>query len=459
MSVNGTDEPSWLWKVMTGAGEGQALWSEGHAYSYRELLAAVESWQARLAASGVLPGARVAMIGEYTVNSIALFLALVQHEAIIVPLADDDETVIAERLALVGVDALVDFREGEGIRAMGEAGELPRHPLIESCASARTAGIIMFTSGSTGKSKAVLYRADFLIEKFRSRSRKPHRTLLFLKFDHIGGINTLLSVLSQAGTLVVSPSRQADNICRLIQDARVTLLPTTPSFLTMLFLSRAYETYDVDSLEVITYGTEVMPPSTLRALAEIFPCVHLKQTYGLTELGIMATRSKSNESEWIKLGGEGVEWRVVSGLLWIRTKTPMLGYLNAPCPFDEEGWYNTGDQVEVDGEYLKVLGRRSEIINVGGEKVHPQEVEGILMELENVAEVLVRGVSSPVTGQTVCAEVCLLEPEDPREFRRRMREFCQARLARYKVPTMVRLSEATFTGSRLKKRRVMENIS
>jgi acyl-CoA synthetase (AMP-forming)/AMP-acid ligase II len=444
---------------MAGAAEGEALWAEGRGYSYSELLSAVERWQARLENSGVSPGSRVAMIGEYTLDSIALFLALMQRDAIIVPLANDDESVIAERLNLVGVHALVDFREGEEIRSVGAADGLPRHPLIELCLGSRTAGVVMFTSGSTGKSKAVLYRADYLVQKFRSRSRNAHRTLLFLKFDHIGGINTLLAVLSQAGTVVVSPSRQAHNICRLIQTARVSLLPTTPSFLTMLFLSRACETYDLDSLKVITYGTEVMPSSTLRALAERFPDVHLKQTYGLTELGIMATRSKSNESEWIKLGGDGVEWKVVSGILWIRTNTPMLGYLNAPCPFDEEGWYNTGDQVEVDGEYLKILGRRSEIINVGGEKVHPQEVEDVLMELENVAEVLVRGVNSPVTGQTVCAEVCLLEPEDPREFRKRMRDFCESRLARYKVPTMVRLSESSLTGSRLKKRRMVESIA
>jgi acyl-CoA synthetase (AMP-forming)/AMP-acid ligase II len=267
----------------------------------------------------------------------------------------------------------------------------------------------------------------------------------------------LFAVLSQGGTIVVSRSRQAETICRLIEEARVSLLPTTPSFLTMLVMSKFYERHDLRSLEVITYGTEVMPQSTLRAIARIFPQVKLKQTYGLTELGIMPTHSKANDSKWVKVGGDGVEWKVVAGVLWIRTATPMLGYLNAPNPFDAEGWYNTEDQVEVDGDYLKFLGRRTEIINVGGEKVYPQEVEDVLLEMPNVAEVLIRGASNPVTGQTVCADVVLHAPEDIREFRRRLRAFCQERLARFKIPTQVRVSEEGFVGQRLKKFRLAES--
>lgn len=69
----------------------------------------------------------------------------------------------------------------------------------------------------------------------------------------------------------------------------------------------------------------------------------------------------------------------------------MLGYLNAPSPFTDDGWFITGDSVEVNGEYLKILGRKSELINVGGEKVYPQEVENIILELGNVREVTVYG--------------------------------------------------------------------
>lgn len=449
------DNTVWLWDFMHMSSGRQALWTEQGAYTYEDLLTEINQWQLKLDAAGLSASLnpRVAIIGEFCLGSIALFLALIRSKAIVVPLADDDSGVIESRLKLIGIQAIVDFRQGSEIRLVANQARV-EHPLIDECNGYGTAGIVMFTSGSTGQSKAVLYRADYLVGKFKDARRKPHRTLLFLKFDHIGGINTLFSVLSSGGAVVTSRSRQPEKICQLIESARVTLLPTTPSFLTMLVMSRFYERYDLSSLEVITYGTEVMPQSTLIAVARLFPEVKLKQTYGLTEMGIMQTYSKSNDSKWVKLGGDGMEWKVVAGVLWIKTKTPMLGYLNSPMPLDSEGWYNTQDQVEVDGDYLMFLGRKSEIINVGGEKVYPQEIEDVILEMPNVAEVLVRGANNPVTGQTVCADVVLQNSEDSNEFRRRLRNFCQGRLARYKIPTQVRISEQLFTGSRLKKQRV-----
>ena len=79
----------------------------------------------------------------------------------------------------------------------------------------------------------------------------------------------------------------------------------------------------------------------------------------------------------------------------------MLGYLNAPSPFDADGWFNTQDAVEQDGEWLRFLGRTSDLINVGGQKVYPAEVESVLLELENVLDVTVRGEPNPIIGQIV----------------------------------------------------------
>ena len=98
--------------------------------------------------------------------------------------------------------------------------------------------------------------------------------------------------------------------------------------------------------------------------------------------------------------------------LWLRSQTAMLGYLNAPSPFDEDGWYNTHDVVEVDGPYVRILGRTTELINVGGQKVYPSEVESALLELHNVSDVTVWGEANPVTGQVVAARVSLAQPED-----------------------------------------------
>jgi acyl-CoA synthetase (AMP-forming)/AMP-acid ligase II len=221
----------------------------------------------------------------------------------------------------------------------------------------------------------------------------------------------------------------------------------------LLLLSEDYSRYDLSSLRLITYGTEVMPASTLSRLREVFPNVRLQQTYGLSELGILRSRSREDGSLWVQVGGEGYETKVVNGILWIRTKASMLGYLNADNPFDAEGWFNTHDAVEQDGDWLRFLGRTTDLINVGGQKVYPAEVESVLLEMENVLDVTVRGERSPIVGQYVVARVNLRQPESVVEFKARMRQHCQGRLAPYALPVKVEITEGEQYNTRCKRLR------
>jgi len=101
-----------------------------------------------------------------------------------------------------------------------------------------------------------------------------------------------------------------------------------------------------------------MPQATLQRLKRVFPEIKLQQTYGLIELGVLRSKSKSDDSLWVKIGGDGYQIRINNNLLEIKADSAMLGYLNAPSPFTEDGWFMTGDQVEIDGEYVKILGRK-----------------------------------------------------------------------------------------------------
>jgi acyl-CoA synthetase (AMP-forming)/AMP-acid ligase II len=133
----------------------------------------------------------------------------------------------------------------------------------------------------------------------------------------------------------------------------------------------------------------------------------------------------------------------------------MLGYLNAPSPFTADGWLPTGDAVDVDGEYLRIRGRRSEIINIGGEKVYPAEVESVVASIEGVKDVTVLGEPHPLTGQIVVARVRLGTSETLSEFRARLRTYCGERLAAFKVPQKVVLVDGALHGERFKKVRSM----
>jgi len=127
--------------------------------------------------------------------------------------------------------------------------------------------------------------------------------------------------------------------------------------------------------------------------------------------------------------------------------------LNAPSPFSEDGWFRTGDAVEVEGEFLRILGRASDLINVGGLKVYPAEVETVIQEVENVREVAVTGEPHPFTGHVVVATVQLDHPEDPRTMEKRVRDHCRQRLASHMVPVRVRVTDASLHSERQKLRR------
>lgn len=313
-------------------------------------------------------------------------------------------------------------------------------------------GLVLFSSGSTGEPKAALHDAALLMEKFK-KPRQAKRMLFFMMLDHIGGINTALHSLANKGSLVTVPDRSPETIADAIERCKVQVLPTTPTFLNLLIFSGAHRHFDMSSLELITYGTEPMPESTLAAAVKAFPGVRFQQTYGLSELGILRSKSRGDNSLWVRIGGEGFETRVVDGLLEIKAQSAMLGYLNAPSPFTEDGWFKTGDAVQVDGEWLKILGRKSELINVGGEKVYPAEVESALQAIKGVMAAEVHGEPHPLSGQIVSATVQISTPETLVEFRKRMREELGVFMAAYKIPQRVALTSNVLHTERFKKAR------
>jgi acyl-CoA synthetase (AMP-forming)/AMP-acid ligase II len=218
-------------------------------------------------------------------------------------------------------------------------------------------------------------------------------------------------------------------------------------------LSEAHDHFDLSSLKLITYGTEMMPKRTLERISELLPHVTLQQTYGLSEVGILRSKSERSDSLWVRVGGEGYEIKVKDGTLWIKAQSAMMGYLNAPSPFDADGWLNTGDLVEVQGEYVRFLGRATEIINVGGQKVYPAEVENVLMEIPNVRDVTVSSAPNPITGQIVIARFNLIEPEDFAAFKKRVREYCRERMEPFKIPARMEIVRNNQFSDRFKKMR------
>jgi long-chain acyl-CoA synthetase len=428
------------------------IWND-QSYKYSWLVERFQYWQKEFDSMSILPGMVVGLKGDFSPESTALLLALIDRSCIIAPFVENMKQDRYEKLKEIAeLEYEIIMTAHSEISVTKKTDVKACHDLFLKIVDIKKPGILLFTSGSSGQPKAALHDFSKLLKKFEKQG-KPFCILNFLIFDHWGGLNTLLHIISSLGTVVTLNNRQPDEVCHAIQNYRVEILPASPTFLNFLLLSESYKKYDLSSLKFITYGTEPMSATTLSRLNESFPEVKLQQTYGLIELGVLRSKSKDSQSLWVKIGGEGYDTRVSDGLLEIKAESAMLGYLNADSPFTNDGWFRTGDAVEVDGDYFRILGRKSEIINVGGEKVFPQEVENVIQEAGNVSEVTVRGEKHPFTGQIVCAQVRLSSPEEAKVAKQRIRRHCLSKLEKFKVPVKILFTEDGQMNDRMKKKR------
>jgi long-chain acyl-CoA synthetase len=441
----------WFFERVVEWGEDTALVWKGERTSYASLLTLAEAWRLEFERRNLQAGQVVALEGSFSPNACAALMTLVRLGAIAVPLTPLMRAHREKFMEIAEARFSVEFDASDGW-TFRDHERTVTNPLTQKLVERRHPGLVIFSSGSTGAPKGILHDFVAILEKFR-KIRQKKTTLTFLLFDHIGGIDTLFNTLASGGTVVTVEARDPETVCKAIEEHRVHTLPTSPTFLNLLLISGAWAQHDLSSLKVIAYGTESMPESTLKGLHDVFPDVALVQTYGMSELGVLRSRSRDSESLWIKFTDDGFETKVLNGILWVRAETAMVGYLNAPDLFDEEGWLNTQDAVEVDGEYLRILGRATDLINVGGQKVYPAEVENLLLQMENVKDVAVFGKPHPMIGQIVAARFNLTAPEPLDAFKRRMNEFCRGHLANYQIPRLVELSDDEQFGARFKKMR------
>ncbi len=342
----------------------------------------------------VKQGDVVALIGDFTPSSILTLLRLIDLGAVVVPLTV--QTVHEHPFFFESAYVDVIIKDGAStIRPHHDS-----HELIDHLRKLGHAGLILFSTGTTARPKAILHDLTSFMKRFET-PRPTLRTINFLLFDHIGGINTLLHTLFNKGVVVAVASRTVDSVLGVCRKHKVEALPTTPTFLRMMLMGGAIPSKVPDCLKVITYGTERMDQATLDELCALLPNVDFRQTFGMSELGILRIKSEARDSLFMKIGGEGVETRVVDSVLQIRSQSRMMGYLNAPSPFDSDGWYDTKDIVETQGAYYKVVGRLSDVINVGGLKFMASDVEKVALTYKNVSFVKVTAKQNPITGQHV----------------------------------------------------------
>ena len=406
------------------------IWSRNKYYKGDDLEKRINFCRKVLKKSNIKKGDLVAFESDFEFQSIAFFLACILECLIVIPVPIKQRNL----LKLIPCNFFVNTKS---LKIKSSKNNLTNNKILNNFIKKKQPGLIVFSSGSSGKQKAILHNFSLLLNKFKIE-RPGYKTLLMLTFDHLGGINTLLaSLFYKDGVAICLKKRDPITVCRVIEKTKSQLLPTTPTFLNVLLLSKRQEVNDLGSLKLISFGAEFMPSELLKKLKKQFPNVLLKQTYGLSEFGVMRTKAKNENSLAIKLGGEDYKIKIKDNILFVKSKTNMVGYLNAPQPFDKDGWINTQDKVINEGNgYLRILGRKSEIINIGGEKVYPQEVENTLLKHNDVADSRVYKRRHDVLGEYMIAEIVF------KNYLKRkngnlisLKKFCQKNLPKYKIPT------------------------
>jgi long-chain acyl-CoA synthetase len=413
-----------------------ALVSGERKYSYQDLQIEIEEQETFFKAQDVSRGDVVILIGDFSFKSLARLLALFFVDATVIPLTESAYSKLKKYLDQMSPDFYFNsFRDTKEMKRLSNSGKSDdwRAVLADS-----GGGLMVFTSGSTGIPKVIIHNIDSLCYRYLE-PQPPISSICFLLFDHMGGINTALFLLFRGGTIVHVDDRDTDSICQAIQDNSVALLPTTPSFLSQLLMGNCHKTFDLSSLKVISYGTEVMSLSVLKKLNEVFPDCRFKQTYGLSETGVFQIRSRSNDSLWFKFSDKGVQYKVEDGILWVKTKSNLLAKLiftneGVNPEYPNEDWFCTSDIVECDGEYMQILGRATDIINVAGLKVYPSEVENCIFDSGLVDEVCVTGKKHPMIGQMVVANILLKTNVDQASAGKSLKKHCLSHLEKFKVP-------------------------
>ena len=440
---------SWIDRQFTEFGAKVACLESGRTWTYDDFVAEVDRLEVLLSPTIGKAPVVIAIQMDQTMNALAAVLAIVRLKQVALPLSP--EMPMAEQVEQQRIAGATFLLSAEGLQSQ------PIKPnastLISQLSERGHAGLILFSSGTSGEPKGMLHDLNALLERYREVRPRADRTAQLLLVDHIGGLDSALRTLFAGSTLVVPEARSALAVGEAVERYDVNILPASPSFLNLMLLAHVPEKFDCSSLEVIAYGAEPMTATLLERLLTAFPSAVFQQKFGTSETGAIRIKSQSTDSLYFRIEDSGVEWRVQDTELWLKTSSRILGYLNAEeSSLEVDGWYRTGDLVEqAGGGYLRIIGRRSQLINVGGQKVHPAEVEQVISEMECVEACVVYGKPAAVTGSMV---VCVIVPssnQDLRTWKRLIRKHCRGRMADWKIPAAVELRDELSITDRLKR--------
>jgi acyl-coenzyme A synthetase/AMP-(fatty) acid ligase len=312
---------------------------------------------------------------------------------------------------------------------------------------------ILFTSGTTGRPKMVVHTLDTLAGPVERILALGAGAIWSTYYDirRYGGLQILLRALLGGGSIVLSSPNEspAEYLARVAAN-HVTHITGTPSHWRRALMSPVAR--DISPRYARMSG-EVADQAIIDKLRTFYPDATVAHAFASTEAGLafdVDDGLAGFPARLISDNGPVAAIRIQDGSMRIRSNRTALRYLgdNMPDLTDAEGFVDTSDMIEQRGDRCYFAGRREGIINVGGLKVHPEEVEAIINQHPDVQMSLVKARANPITGAIVVAEV-VRKPAtdgDPDEFRKEILALCRGALPAYKVPANIRVVTALDVG-------------
>jgi acyl-CoA synthetase (AMP-forming)/AMP-acid ligase II len=318
-------------------------------------------------------------------------------------------------------------------------------PAAVAARTGRATEWLMLTSGTTGAPKIVSHTLSGLTGAIVADgpARGPAPTwATFYDIRRYGGLQIFLRAILSGGSMVLSEPGEpiAQHLARL--GARgVTHISGTPSHWRKALMSASIASF---SPRYVRLSGEIADQAVLDGLKRAFPAASIGHAYASTEAGVGFAVNDGLEgfpAAMIGNAGSGVEMTVRDGTLWIRSTRTAHAYVgkDAAALRDREGFVDTGDMVELRGDRYHFVGRRGGIINVGGLKVHPEEIEAVINRHAGVRMSRARSRRSPITGAIVVADVILADAGNASDkIRDEILADCRASLATHKIPAVIR---------------------
>ena len=368
----------------------------------------------------------------------------------------------AEADVILSDHALVGCHSGQSVQVVGArlgVGDVP------SSGQVADTEWVLLTSGTAGAAKLVQHSLHSLTHSIRLREKGGTRIRWGMLYDpaRFAGLQVFLQALLGGDELILSqPGLALNKRLTILCKRNVTHLSATPSFWRRILMSSVAQRL---ALRQITLGGEIADQAVLDGLHKAFPHARITHIYASTEAGVGFSVNDGRAGFPIEILDKpppGVQVRVRDGRLWIRSARAARRYLiDSQALTDGDGFIDTGDAIELRNARYYFLGRTSGAINVGGMKVHPEEVERILNAAIDVRMSRVYARKNPFIGNVVVADVVLRDESGEAsrssleaDARERILDFCRKNLMPHMVPAVIRFvsSIALGTGGKVSRR-------